>query len=154
MEVGILLIGSIARLCEKSKSEPSLQWVRLGLPITLTTNLRSHPLPLFPIRQSSVRWRPPYQNAAPGECCHPASKTQHIRPVPPGEAFGIYPPGSEVSADYPTSGNESMTYGIGVIARLHALDLSRSDGSRIQGPRRCGCDKPDSIYRMPQIPNC
>jgi hypothetical protein len=80
--------------------------------------------------QSAVRlmWPPRYQNAATGSQ-KPASRTRRNKTVSPGEVFGIYPPGSEVSADYPTSGNESTTKGIGVIVRLHALDLSCCDGS-------------------------
>ncbi len=102
----------------------------------------------------SVRWRPPHQKATTGKCWHPESQTQHVQPPSPGEAFGIYTPGSVGPGDHPATGNESTTYGIGVIARLHALDLSCSDGSRSRGPRRCSCVKLDSIYRMPQIPNC
>jgi len=90
------------------------------------SHLRLSPLT---IKQSSVcaMW-PPYQNATTGSQ-KPESETRRCKPASPGEVFGIYPPGSEVSADYPTSGNESTTYGIGAIVRLHALDLSCFDGS-------------------------
>ena len=98
----------------------------------------------------SVRWQPPYQKAAPGKCWQPESKTQHVQPVSPGEAFGIYPPGSVGPADCPATGNDSMTKGTGVISKLHALDLSCLDEScfrdqgaaaAISGSRYIGCLK-------------